>query len=316
MPQEKIKEQSVSVAEFYEMFKDALQLELAAGSGGMKNELPELSLNRPSLALTGYFKNFSANRIQLFGAGEMSYLRDQNAEAQIRIMESVAARGIPCIVVSRNIVPTRAMLKVAESRNIPLIRTRLRSKEFANELRAESEKKFAPQISLHGTFLDVKGIGVLIRGQSGVGKSECALALVDHGHSLVADDMTYCVKIGKNRVIGKSSELNRGYMECRGIGIIDVTKLYGIRCLRLEKQLDLVITFVEWKPGIPEERTGLEKNFFDVLGVQIPHFEIPVRPGRDMARLVEVAAMVQALREIGHDAAAEFNQHLIDAMKV
>lgn len=311
-----LKEQTITVQEFLDEFKDVLQLELAAGANGLGNKLSDLSLNRPALAMTGYFKNFASNKIQVFGAGEMAYLRDQSQDLQIAIMESIAEHKIPCIVVSRNIVPTKTMLKVAEAKNIPLIRTRLRSKEFSTELLKESEKKFAPRTSLHGTFLDVKGIGVLIRGQSGVGKSECALALVDHGHSLVADDMTYCVKIGKDRVIGKSSELNRGYMECRGIGIIDVTKLYGIRCLRLEKQLDLVITFVEWKPGIPEERTGLEKNYFDVLGVAIPHFEIPVRPGRDMARLVEVAAMVQALRGIGHDAATEFNQRLIDAMKV
>lgn len=309
-------EHAISVKDFYDNFKDVLQLELAAGAGGMENIISEPTLNRPSLALTGFFKNFAATRIQVFGAGEMAYLREQPAERQLEIMEAVADHKIPCIIVSRNIIPTRAMLKVCEQKKIPLLRTRLRSREFATDLLLEVEKRFAPHVSLHGTFLDVKGMGVLIRGQSGVGKSECALALIDHGHSLVADDMTYCVKIGKERVIGKSSDLNRGYMECRGIGIIDVTKLYGIRCLRLEKQIDLVITFVEWKPGMPEERTGLEKNYFDILGISIPHFEIPVRPGRDMARLVEVAAMVQALRGIGHDAATEFNQRLIDAMKI
>lgn len=307
-------EQSISVKEFYDLFKETLQLEMAAGAGGLDKIIKDLGSNRPALAITGYFKNFAAHRIQIFGAGEMAYLRDLPAEEQEQAMREIVEKGVTCMIVSRNIVPTRAMLKVAEEFNVPLLRTRMRSKEFSTDLSLEVGKKFAPRISLHGTFLDVKGIGVLIRGASGVGKSECALALIDHGHSLVADDMTCCVKIGKDRVIGKSNELNRGYMECRGIGIIDVAKLYGVRCLRLEKQVDLVVTFVEWKSGIPEERTGLDKNYFDILGVSIPHIEIPVRPGRDMARLVEVAAMVQALREMGHDAAAEFNERLIAAM--
>lgn len=307
-------ERQISVREFLNQFKDSLQLELAAGANGLDNVISELSLNRPALAATGYFKNFAAKRIQLFGAGEMSYIRDLPLVRQREVLREIAQKGIPCMIISRNIIPTKPILEIAEECSIPLLRTRMRSKEFTSDLAIEIEKRYAPRISLHGTCLDVKGIGVLIRGASGVGKSECALALVDHGHSLVADDMTQCVKIGKDRVIGKSTDLNRGYMECRGIGIIDVTKLYGIRCLRLEKQIDLVVTFVEWKPGIPEERTGLEKNYFDILGVSIPHIEIPVRPGRDMARLVEVAAMVQALKAVGHDAAVEFNERLIAAM--
>ena len=170
-------------------------------------------------------------------------------------------------------------------------------------------------MSLHGTLLDIKGIGTLIRGDSGIGKSECALALIDHGHPLVADDLVYCQKIGDDTILGKGNELNRGYMECRGIGIINVAELFGIRCVRLEKSIDMIVTFVEWQPGIVEDRTGLDKNYFDVLGVQIPHFIIPVRPGRDMARLVEVAAMVQALRRMGHDGAKAFNERLIAHMK-
>ncbi len=310
---QKITEQ-MTVKDFYDYFKEPLQLELASGGKGMANLISEVSLNRPALAITGYFKNFAASRIQLFGAGEMAYLRDQTPEKQAKIMRSIVEKDVPCMIVSRNVIPTKSMLEVSEEASVPLLRTRMKSKEFSTDLAVGIERKFAPKIALHGTFLDVKGIGVLIRGESGVGKSECALALVDHGHSLVADDMTYCVRIRKDLVIGRSNDLNRGYMECRGIGIIDISKLYGIRSLRVEKQLDLVISFKEWKPGMVEERTGLEQNYYDVLGVSIPHIEIPVRPGRDMARLVEVAAMVQALRSIGHDAAAEFNQKLIAAM--
>jgi HPr kinase/phosphorylase len=176
------------------------------------------------------------------------------------------------------------------------------------------EDLFAPQVAEHGTLMDVKGIGTLIRGKSGVGKSECALALIERGHSLVADDLVY-IKLEKERILsGRSSELNRGYMECRGLGIVNISELFGIRAVRLAKEMNLVITFEEWKEGMDEERTGLEQDFFEILGVRLPHIVLPVRPGRDLARLVEVAAMVQALKAMGHDSAREFNDRLIAFM--
>ncbi|MDP4694079.1 MAG: HPr(Ser) kinase/phosphatase, partial [Opitutales bacterium] len=163
-------------------------------------------------------------------------------------------------------------------------------------------------------LLDVKGIGTLICGESGVGKSECALALIERGHSLVADDLTYVKRLSERELMGSCSELSRGYMECRGLGIINIAELFGIRSVRLEKRIDLIINFRIWSPGMNEERTGLEENHMEVLGMKVPLMEIPVRPGRDMARLVEVASMVQALKQMGHDSASEFNQRLIDHM--
>lgn len=304
----------ISVREFFESYEKTLELEILAGVDGLDKKILEPTINRPALALTGYFKNFATKRIQLLGAGEMAYIKDLSHDVQVKILREMADKDIPCFVISRNIVPTKALIDICEEKQIPLLKTTMKTKEFSADVVMFLERKFAPHTSLHGTLLDVKGIGVLIRGASGVGKSECALALVDHGHSLVADDMTVCVRIGKDRIVGKSNDLNRGYMECRGIGIIDVAKLYGIRCVRLEKTIDLIVTFVEWKQGLVEERTGLEQSYFDIMGVNIPHIEIPVRPGRDMGRLVEVAAMVQALRNIGHDAAKEFNERLIAAM--
>lgn len=163
-------------------------------------------------------------------------------------------------------------------------------------------------------MLDVRGIGTLICGESGVGKSECALALIERGHSLVADDLTYVKRLSDRDLMGSSSELSRGYMECRGLGILNIADLFGVRSVRLEKRIDLVINFVAWSAGMHEERTGLEENRMEILGMQVPLMEIPVRPGRDMARLVEVAAMVHALKVMGHDSAAEFNEKLIAHM--
>lgn len=307
--------EEISVRKFFDFFKDSIDLELISGSDGFDRMILEPTINRPALAITGYYKNFASSRIQLFGAGEMAYMRDLPDDRQSAVMEEMIAHEIPCIVISCNLAPTKPMLDAVRRHRIPLMRTRMKSKEFSAEVLVRLDRMFAPRMSLHGTLLDIKGIGTLIRGDSGIGKSECALALIDHGHSLVADDLVYCQKISDEIVLGKGNELNRGYMECRGIGIINVAELFGIRCVRLEKSIDMIVTFVEWQPGVVEDRTGLDKNYFDVLGVQIPHFIIPVRPGRDMARLVEVAAMVQALRQMGHDGAKAFNDRLIAHMK-
>jgi len=306
--------ESLSVREFFDSFKVDLEMELVAGESGLNKVIGEKSINRPALALTGYFKYFANKRIQLFGAGEMGYLRDLREKTQDTILAEILDKKIPCIVVSRNLAPTPALLRAAKAANVPLIRTPLDTKDFTAQATVLLEEKFAPRIAVHGTLMDIKGVGTLLRGKSGVGKSECALAMVERGHSLVADDITYVRLVGERELIGKSADLNRGYMECRGLGIINITELFGVRSVRLEKRIDLVITFVEFEVGMEEDRTGLEQNYHAILGREIPHIQIPVRPGRDLARLVEVAALVQALKSIGHDSAKEFNERLIAHM--
>jgi HPr kinase/phosphorylase len=306
--------ESISVRQFYESYKKELELDLVAGEKGLVKIIGDKTINRPALALTGYFKYFANKRIQLFGAGEMGYLRDLNEKAQAKVLDQMMAKKIPCMVVSRNLAPTPPLLRAAFEANVPLIRTRLNTKEFTAQVTVLLEERLAQRTTVHGTLMDIKGVGVLLRGRSGVGKSECALALVERGHSLVADDITYVRHVGDQELVGKSSDLNRGYMECRGIGIINITALYGIRSVRLEKRIDLVITFVEFQPGMEEERTGLDQNYQAILGRDIPHIQIPVRPGRDMALLVEVAALVQALKAMGHDSVHEFNEKLIARM--
>lgn len=306
--------EEISVGKFLEVFKDSMQLELLAGAEGLENIIKEPSINRPALAITGYFKNFAAPRIQLFGAGEMAYMCDLPQERQMSVLRKMAELKIPCIVVSRNLDIVPAMESVANEYKIPLLRTKMKSKEFSSEFIVRLDRMFAPTTSIHGTFIDIQGIGTLIRGDSGIGKSECALALIDKGHSLVADDYVNCVRVNDHKVLGRANELSRGYMECRGIGIINVAELFGIKCVRLEKSIDIIVSFIEWQKGVVEDRTGLETKYFDILGIPIPHFIIPVRPGRDMARLVEVAARVHALRTMGHDGAKTFNDRLIAHM--
>jgi len=306
--------ESVSVREFFDSFRDMLQMELLAGADGLDNVISEKSINRPALAVTGYFKEFANRRLQLFGAGEMAYLADQPDSLREKLVDDVFSKKVPAVVVSRGLQVDAMLTRLADKHHIPIIRTQLKSKDFSAEATVLLEEKFAPRTNLHATLVDIRGVGVLLRGASGVGKSECALALIERGHSLVADDFVIVTLIGDRELQGTAKELNRGYMECRGIGIINIASIFGIRSVRREKRVDLVVTFVLWQPGMDEERSGLEVETFEILGRKVPHMTIPVRPGRDMARLVEVAAMVQALRGMGHDSDKEFSDRLIQHM--
>ena len=304
----------ITVAHFYETYREKLQLELVTGSAGLHRLIREGSINRPSLALTGFFKYFANKRLQVFGAAEMTYLKTLQQRQQVEIFHEMVKRGIPGIVLTRNFVATHPMLAVSEEMKLPIFRTPMITMNFVNAATLCIDNEFAPSSTEHATTLDIKGIGVMIRGDSGIGKSECALALIERGHSLVADDLT-CLKLIDERELSASSRpLNRGYMECRGIGIINIAEMFGVKSIRLEKRIDLVVSLREWSPDVIEERTGLEENFYDILGVPVPHIEFYVRPGRDIARLVEVAALVQALKNMGHDPAKTFNERLIAHM--
>jgi len=305
----------ITVLDFFNRGHDHLKMNVVAGERGLKSLIRDKSINRPALALTGYYKSFATRRVQVFGAGEIAYLRDIRDDKQYKILTEIATRQIPCMIVTRNLVPPKAMVDVANENDAPLIRTNLSTKDFLAAATLLLEDMFALRTSEHGTLMDVKGMGVLIRGDSGVGKSECALALIERGYSLVADDKVNIKLINEKELVGTSNDINRGYMECRGLGIINIADIFGIRAVRQEKNINLVISFERWKDDEEEERTGLEQDSFEILGIKVPHIRFAVRPGRDLARLVEVATMVQALKNIGHDSAKEFNERLISQMK-
>lgn len=304
----------ISVRDFLQKHEDLLKLEVVAGKRGLRRIIKEGSVNRPSLALTGFYKYFANKRLQVIGAAEMTYLRSLDSEILRERFNAMISKGIPCLIISRNYNPLPVMLELAEKRSLPILRTSMITMNFINTATLAIDGEFAPSTTEHGTMMDIKGIGTLIRGSSGVGKSECALALIERGHQIVADDMTPIKLIDERDLMASSMELNRGHMECRGIGIINVGEMFGVRSVRLEKRIDLVVSLIEWKPDVDEDRTGLEQQFFPILGIKVPHIELYVRPGRDIARLVEVAAMVQALKQLGHDPAKEFNDRLIAFM--
>ncbi len=304
----------ITVAHFFETYREKLKLELITGADGLHRLIREGSINRPSLALTGFFKYFANKRIQILGAAEMTYFKTVGQRQQMEIITEMIDRGVPCIVLTRNYHPTHPLLVVARERNLPLFRTPMITMNWVNLATLCIDNEFAPSSTEHATTLDVKGVGVMLRGDSGVGKSECALALIERGHSLVADDLTVIKLLDERELISSSRPLNRGYMECRGIGIINIAEMFGIKSVRAQKRIDMVISLKEWTPEVVEERTGLEESFYDILGIKLPHVELYVRPGRDIARLVEVAALVQALKKMGHDPAKTFNDRLIEFM--
>lgn len=307
--------ESIAVKEFYNSYGDQLKLRLVTGEKTLsRSTIKEKSINRPALAVTGYFKYFANKRIQLFGAGEMAFFREQSAARRKAVIEAMVAKKIPCVVVSRSLAPTSEMIEILEKAGVPLFRTPLSSKAFTTEVTVLLEEKFAPRTSLHGTLLEIRGIGTLIRGASGAGKSEAALALIERGHSLVADDLVRVKLLSDHTPIGFCDPLSRGFMECRGIGIINVEKLFGNRFVRIEKKIDLVITLLDESSNMEPERTGLDRKYYEILGFDVPMMEIPVRTGRDMARLIEVAAMVQGARQFGYDSADDLNEKLLHKM--
>ena len=304
----------ITVAHFFDTYRDKLKLELLTGPDGLHRLIREGSINRPALALTGFFKYFANKRIQVMGAAEMTYLRTLAPAEQTRILTEMVERQIPCLVLTRNYQPTPSMLAIAVEKKLPIFRTAMITMHWVNLATLCIDNEFAPATTVHATTLEIRGMGVMLRGEAGAGKSECALALIERGHSLVADDLTVVKRIDERDLLASSRPLNRGYMECRGIGIINIAEMFGIHSVRLDKRLDLVVTLREWTPEVVEERTGLEEHFFEILDLKLPHFELFVRPGRDMARLVEVSSMVQALRRMGHDPAQTFNERLIAHM--
>ena len=304
----------ITVAHFFETYREKLKMEVVTGQAGLHRLIHEGSINRPSLALTGFFKYFAHKRIQVLGSAEMTYLRTVPPRQQVKIFEQMVKRGVPCLALTRNYHPTPSMQSVAKEMNLPILRTPMITMNWINLATLAIDNEFAPSGTEHATTLDIKGVGVMIRGDSGVGKSECALALIERGHSLVADDLTVIKLRDERELMASSRELNRGYMECRGIGIINIGEMFGIKSVRFEKRIDMVVSLREWTPEAIEERTGLEENYYEMLGMKVPHIELYVRPGRDIARLVEVAALTQALKKIGHDPAKTFNDRLIAFM--
>jgi len=306
--------QPVTVDRFYKENAESLQLRLLSGKGGLKRIIREPTVNRPGLALSGFTRYFAYKRIQVLGNAETYYLRSLSPTDRAARYADLFAYRIPGFVFSRGLRPDEDFLVAADRAGVPIFQTPLVTMKFINFSTFALEMMFAPRGTEMGSTVDILGVGVLIRGESGIGKSEAVLALIERGYSLVADDVTKVTLLDGRQVMCTSAELTRDHMEIRGIGIINVAAMFGVKSVRKEKTLDLVVTLKLWQEVGEVDRIGIEQEFVKVLGVDIPHIVIPVRPGRDLARLIEVAAFQTKLKISGYNAAEDLNQRLIAHM--
>ncbi|NBV23313.1 MAG: HPr(Ser) kinase/phosphatase [Proteobacteria bacterium] len=305
---------NITVEQFYTDHSAKLDLKLLGGAIGLKHGIREPTVNRPGLALAGHTKYFARHRVQVMGHAEVTFLKTLPKEERLKRYEMLFGYRLPCMVFCRNLAPDRDCLRIAEAKNVPVFQSSLITMKFINLATLALEQLFAPRGSEMGSMVDIHGVGVLIRGDSGIGKSESILALIERGYSLVSDDMTRVTLVDGRDVVGTSSELTRNHMEIRGIGIVNVAAMFGAKSIRAEKRVDLIITLKSWDDVKDVDRLGMEEEHQEILGMQIPHMTIPVRPGRDLARLIEVAALHAKLRRAGHNPARELNDRLMAQM--
>lgn len=307
--------QFVTVGDFFQRHHRKLSMRLISSAEGFSKKIKEPTINRPGLALAGFFKYFAHRRAQVLGNSEFSYLTSLTAEQRRKQFADLCSRDFPCLIIARGKNPDEVLLEIAEKAKITVLQTKMISMKFINAATLRLEQDFAPTTTEHGCMVDVRGIGILIKGASGTGKSEVVLGLLDRGASLVADDSVKLRAPEGQELTATSSELGRFHMEVRGLGIINVPKMFGAGAMRVEKRLDLIVELIRAEDLNELERVGIKREFHTVLGRRIPIVKLAVAPGRDMAHLVEVAALDQKLKSFGHDSALEFNKKLLKFMR-
>jgi HPr kinase/phosphorylase len=304
------------VADLIQEKQKDLDLSLLAGSKGLRREMTVSEINRPGLALSGYTDYFPSERVQILGLGEHSFMSTLSPAKRKEVLEKVFSynRNLPCVVVTRGIKPHAEVLSAGNKINLPIIRSGLTTAHLIGELTVYLEEKLAPTTTIHGVLMNVYGLGVLLVGDSGIGKSECALELIKRGHMLVADDVVEVKQRLGGILFGTGAELIRHHMELRGVGIIDVQKIFGMSTILDRTRIELVIRLEEWKQTVEYDRVGLSDQATSILGVRVPEIVMPVRPGRNLAVLVEVATLNQRLKYRGQFTAKDFNKKLIALM--
>lgn len=294
---------------------ERFSLSLVTGEKGLVREVTTSRIQKPGLLLTGLLEELHSDRLQIFGAAEINYLKRLDEEELADVLK-VFKPELPAIIIARDLAPPGFLVDICAGRDIPLFTTPHTSSVLIERVTKYLEERLAPSLTMHGVLVDVLGVGVLITGKSGIGKSECALDLVSRGYRLVSDDVVIVKRMPPNTLIGRSSELIKYHMEIRGLGIINVKDLYGITAIREKKQMDIVVELVKWESETEYDRLGFEENTFSILGVDLPYMKVPVSPGRSVATIVEVAARNQILKIMGHHPAKALERELDNAMKV
>lgn len=302
---------SLSIQELLTENDYGLGLSLLAGKQGLTNRVSSSRIQKPGLALAGYSEHLHPDRLQVLGNTEISYLQYINSQVAAENLDVLCSFPIACFIVTKNLRPPQLLLDLADARAIPVLATPHQSSTFISLITKFLEERLLPTTHLHGVLLDVLGVGVLISGKSGIGKSECALDLVMRGHRLVADDMVFIKKKMPAVLVGQAEESLQYLMEIRGLGIINIKDLYGVSAIRDKKIVDMLLELVDWDESHEYDRLGVDDRTFTILGIEIPHIIIPVRPGRNMGSIVEVAARNNLLKGMGYHSARDFQERLL-----
>ena len=293
-------------------FADSLQLKELSPSTRKEWDIRTTDLNRPGMQFCGFYEYFAYERPQVIGKVEMTYLESMEPDARRKMLRTYFSYNLPCVVICRGMVPPPELIEEAALRDIAVYQNNMVTTKFTFSAINFLNRRLAPRITRHGVLVDVYGVGVLLTGESGVGKSEAALELVKRGHQLVADDVVDICRVSDDRLTGEAPEMVRHFMEIRGIGIIDIRAMYGVGSVIVNKTIDLVMHMEQWNENKEYDRLGLTEETITILGVKIPHQIMPVRPGRNLAIIIEVAARNLSLKRLGYSAAHELDRRLTD----
>jgi len=305
----------ITVEDFYRIKKQILALDLLVEDSDLSRPITDSTISNPGLVLAGFRDRFPSGRLQVLGETEVAFIRSLEAERLGTLLESFLSLSIPAVIVTKGQSLPSAFLDIARKRRVPVFRSSLKTGDFYRRIQPFLEEQFAPTTTMHGSLSDVYGVGLLFVGRSGIGKSECVLDLVERGHRLVADDVVIVTRRGNDILIGRGHELQRHHMEIRGVGIIDIRALFGIRAIRQQKRIEVVVQLVDWDESASYDRTGIETEEVEVLGVKIPKVMIPLNAGKNITVISEVIAMNHLLKYSGVHSARRFNESLQEAMR-
>ena len=305
----------VTVGRLFTVLREELQLELVGPDRGLDRPVLTSEVSSPGLALAGYVKRFPAKRLQVFGETEITYLASLEESERHRILDLFFNFPVPCVFITKAQEFPSGLAESASAVGVPLFRSPLKTAEFYRRVKPILEVEFAPSATLHGSLADVFGVGLLFVGQSGIGKSECVLDLVERGHRLVADDLVLTTRRGNDVLLGRGHELQRHFMEIRGVGLIDVPAIFGIRAVRQQKRIEVVVQLEPWNQEAVVDRTGLDTQTTEILGVTVPKSTVFLNPGKNITVIAEVIAMNHLLQYSGVNPAEQFNQRLIGRMR-
>jgi HPr kinase/phosphorylase len=304
------RKKSITVGFMYEANRQRLGLKLLNGEVGFEREVRDKNIHRPGLALAGYVELFTYDRVQVFGNTEVRYLQHLGLRERVKAFETIFKFDLPCVIVTNDNPIDEELIRIATEHGVSIFQSPFETTKLVYFLSDFLDDQFAPQTVVHGSFIDVYGIGVLLTGRSGIGKSEIALDLVERGHRLVADDVVMITRKGEGILLGAGTDVVKHFMEIRGLGLIDVRSIFGIRSIRYQKRVEVIVELGEWKQDVEYTRTGLDHDNIEILGVSIPHVRLPIFPGKNVTVITEVIALDYLLRHYGYDSAKEFSKRL------